>query len=406
MLPNQTLIRIFISTGEVSGDLQGSMLIEALFRQAKNQNIPIEIIALGGEKMVAAGAILLGNTTGIGSVGLLESLPYIIPTYLIQQKTKQYLKNHPPDIVILIDYMGPNIGIGNFIKNHFPKLPIFYYIAPQEWVWSLGSKSTEQIIKLTDQILAIFPEEARYFKSKGAKVTWVGHPLLDRMKTAPSREESRIKLGMKPDEIAIALLPASRWQEIKYLMPILLEAAKQIQSKIPGVKFWIPVSLPEYYKTIETAIKNYQLNAVLVSTKSGNCQTLEVISAADLAITKSGTVNLEIALLNVPQVVVYRVSNLTAWLVRRFLNFSVPFISPTNLVQMQAIVPELVQEEVTPENIVREAIELLTNQPKRQEILNRYQQMKQALGEEGVCDRAALEILSSIAGNTGSVNSE
>lgn len=301
--------------------------------------------------------------------------------------------------------MGPNIGIGNFIKNHFPKLPIFYYIAPQEWVWSLGSKSTEQIIKLTDQILAIFPEEARYFKSKGAKVTWVGHPLLDRMKTAPSREESRIKLGMKPDEIAIALLPASRWQEIKYLMPILLEAAKQIQSKIPGVKFWIPVSLPEYHNAIETAIKNYQLNAVLVSTKSGNCQTLEVISA-DLAITKSGTVNLEIALLNVPQVVVYRVSNLTAWLVRRFLNFSVPFISSTNLVQMQAIVPELVQEEVTPENIVREAIELLTNQPKRQEILNRYQQMKQALGEEGVCDRAALEILNSIAGNTGSVNSE
>jgi lipid-A-disaccharide synthase len=189
-------------------------------------------------------------------------------------------------------------------------------------------------------------------------------------------------------------------------MPILLEAAKQIQVKIPGVKFWIPVSLPEYYKTIETAIKNYQLNAVLVSTKAGNCQTLEVISAADLAITKSGTVNLEIALLNVPQVVVYRVSNLTAWLVRRFLNFSVPFISSTNLVQMQAIVPELVQEEVTPENIVREAIELLTNQPKRQKILNHYQQMKQALGEEGVCDRAALEILSSIAGNTGTVNSE
>ncbi len=157
MLANKPPIRIFISTGEVSGDLQGSMLIEALFRQAKNQEIPIEIIALGGEKMAAAGAILLENTTGIGSVGLLESLPYIIPTYLIQQKTKQYLKIHPPDIVILIDYMGPNIGLGNFIKNNLPKVPIFYYIAPQEWVWSLGSKSTEQIVKLTDKILAIFP---------------------------------------------------------------------------------------------------------------------------------------------------------------------------------------------------------------------------------------------------------
>ncbi|MBD2484979.1 lipid-A-disaccharide synthase [Planktothrix sp. FACHB-1365] len=390
-------MRIFISTGEVSGDLQGSLLIEALFRQAKKAGILIEIIALGGEKMAAAGALLLGNTTGIGSVGILESIPYIIPTYLMQKQVKHYLKEHPPDLVILIDYMGPNIGIGNFIKHNLPTIPIFYYIAPQEWVWSIGSRSTAQIVKLTHRILAIFPEEARYFQSKGAKVTWVGHPLLDRMKMAPSREESRRKLGIQPDEIAIALLPASRWQEIKYLMPILFEAAQQIQAKIPQVKFWIPLSLPDYKIAIETAIKNYQLNAVLVSTTSSYYQTLEVLSAADLAITKSGTVNLEIALLKVPQVVVYRVSALTAWVARHFLKFSIPFMSPTNLVQMQAIVPELLQEKATPENILQEAIELLTNQQKRQEMLNQYQQMKQALGEEGVCDRAALEILKSLS---------
>ncbi|WP_199314429.1 lipid-A-disaccharide synthase [Planktothrix sp. FACHB-1365] len=397
MLHNTLPIRIFISTGEVSGDLQGSLLIEALFRQAKKAGILIEIIALGGEKMAAAGALLLGNTTGIGSVGILESIPYIIPTYLMQKQVKHYLKEHPPDLVILIDYMGPNIGIGNFIKHNLPTIPIFYYIAPQEWVWSIGSRSTAQIVKLTHRILAIFPEEARYFQSKGAKVTWVGHPLLDRMKMAPSREESRRKLGIQPDEIAIALLPASRWQEIKYLMPILFEAAQQIQAKIPQVKFWIPLSLPDYKIAIETAIKNYQLNAVLVSTTSSYYQTLEVLSAADLAITKSGTVNLEIALLKVPQVVVYRVSALTAWVARHFLKFSIPFMSPTNLVQMQAIVPELLQEKATPENILQEAIELLTNQQKRQEMLNQYQQMKQALGEEGVCDRAALEILKSLS---------
>ncbi|WP_228041739.1 lipid-A-disaccharide synthase [Planktothrix mougeotii] len=396
MLHNTLPIRIFISTGEVSGDLQGSLLIEALFRQAKKAGILIEIIALGGEKMAAAGALLLGNTTGIGSVGILESIPYIIPTYLMQKQVKHYLKEHPPDLVILIDYMGPNIGIGNFIKHNLPTIPIFYYIAPQEWVWSIGSRSTAQIVKLTHRILAIFPEEARYFQSKGAKVTWVGHPLLDRMKMAPSREESRRKLGIQPDEIAIALLPASRWQEIKYLMPILFEAAQQIQAKIPQVKFWIPLSLPDYKTAIETAIQDYQLNAVLVSTVTDNYQTLEVLAAADLALTKSGTVNLEIALLNVPQVVVYRVSALTAWVARHFLKFSIPFMSPTNLVQMQAIVPELLQEKATPENILQEAIELLTNQQKRQEMLNQYQQMKQALGEEGVCDRAALEILNSL----------
>lgn len=397
MLHNTLPIRIFISTGEVSGDLQGSLLIEALFRQAKKAGILIEIIALGGEKMAAAGALLLGNTTGIGSVGILESIPYIIPTYLMQKQVKHYLKEHPPDLVILIDYMGPNIGIGNFIKHNLPTIPIFYYIAPQEWVWSIGSRSTAQIVKLTHRILAIFPEEARYFQSKGAKVTWVGHPLLDRMKMAPSREESRRKLGIQPDEIAIALLPASRWQEIKYLMPILFEAAQKIQAKIPQVKFWIPLSLPDYKIAIETAIQDYQLNAVLVSIETNNYQTLEVLSAADLAITKSGTVNLEIALLKVPQVVVYRVSALTAWVARHFLKFSIPFMSPTNLVQMQAIVPELLQEKATPENILQEAIELLTNQQKRQEMLNQYQQMKQALGEEGVCDRAALEILKSLS---------
>lgn len=386
-------IRIFISTGEVSGDLQGAMLVEALFRQAKLLGITLEIMALGGERMANAGATLLGKTTGIGSVGILESFPYFFPTLIMQQQTKQSLKNHPPDLVVLIDYMGPNIGMGNFVKQAFPNVPIIYYIAPQEWVWSFGSKSTAQIVKFTQQLLAIFPEEARYFSEKGANVTWVGHPLLDRIKIAPSREEARQKLGIKSDEIAIALLPASRWQEIKYLMPILFAAAQKIQAKLPQAKFWIPLSLIEYQEAIETAIKDYGLNAVLVETTDGNYQTLDVLAAADLAITKSGTVNLEIALLNVPQVVIYRVSKLTAWVARHLLKFSIPFMSPTNLVQMKSIVPELLQEQATPDAIFNEAMELLNNSQRRQKMLEDYQKMKQALGEDGVCDRAALEIL-------------
>lgn len=386
-------VRIFISTGEVSGDLQGSLLVEALFRQAKPLGISLEILALGGERMAKAGATVLGNTTGIGSVGILESLPYVLPTFLMQQRTKQFLKQNPPDGVVLIDYMGPNIGMGTFIKQAFPDLPILYYIAPQEWVWSLGSNSTAQIVKLTNKVLAIFPEEARYFSEKGADVTWVGHPLLDRIKTAPSRDEARQKLGIKSDEIAIALLPASRWQEIKYLMPILLAAAQQIQAKLPDAKFWIPLSLIEYQDAIETAIKDYHLNAILVPTTGETYQTLDVLAAADLALTKSGTVNLEIALLNVPQVVIYRVSQLTAWVARHVLKFSIPFMSPTNLVQMKSIVPELLQEQATPEAIFNEAMELLNNPQRRQKMLEDYQDMKQALGEEGVCDRAALEIL-------------
>lgn len=400
---------IFISTGEVSGDLQGALLIEALKRQAAATGLELEIVALGGDRMATAGATLLGNTTGIGSVGILESLPFVLPTLKIQRLAKQYLQQHPPDLVVLIDYMGPNLNLGRFIRRQLPQVPIVYYIAPQDWVWSARSiipRDTMTIVEMTDQLLAIFPEEARYFQKKGASVTWVGHPLVDRMRLTPTREESRAALGIEPEQIAIALVPASRRQELKYMMPIAFEAARQLQSKlleneewtdgergtIPNPKseapiFWIPLSLEAYRPAIEAAIEHYGLRATLVSG-----QTQEVLSAADLAITKSGTVNLELALLNVPQVVFYRVSPLT-YSIARLMKFSIPFMSPPNLVVMRSIVPELLQEQATAENIIKESLELLFNPQRRQQTHADYQEMRQLLGDFGVCDRAAQEIL-------------
>ena len=125
-------MRIFISTGEVSGDLQGSLLIAALQRQAVAVGLTLEIVALGGEKMAQAGAKILGNTSGIGSMGLIESLPYVIPTLRVQRQAITYLKENPPDLVVLIDYMGPNLGIGTYMKENLPDVPVAYYIAPQE----------------------------------------------------------------------------------------------------------------------------------------------------------------------------------------------------------------------------------------------------------------------------------
>ena len=187
--------------------------------------------------------------------------------------------------------------------------------------------------------------------------------------------------------LAVALLPASRQQELKYLLPVMFEAARQLQEQLPQVRFWIPVSLERFRGAVEEAIERYGLRAIAVFGRSQ-----EVLAAADLAIAKSGTVNLEIALLNVPQVVVYRVSPLTYWLARRVLNFSIPFMSPPNLVQMQPVVPELLQERATPAAIVGESLDLLLNARRRQETLTNYQQMRLKLGEVGVCDRAAKEI--------------
>lgn len=379
-------VRIFISTGEVSGDLQGALLITALKRQAIKAGVELEIVALGGAKMAAAGAVLLGNTSSIGSMGLLEALPFILPTLQLQKQAIACLKAQPPDLVVLIDYMGPNMKIGSYIHSSLPQVPVVYYIAPQVWVWSVTARATTRIIEISNKLLAIFPEEARYFEKRGAKVSWVGHPLVDRMQNAPSREVARKLLSLAPETTAIALIPASRRQELKYLLPAMFEAAKQIQSQLPNVRFLIPLALEIYRQPIEKAIASYGLQATIVCG-----QTTEAIAAADLAITKSGTVNLEIALLNVPQVVIYRVSSLTI-AIARLLKFSIPFMSPPNLVEMKPIVPELLQEQATPENIVQIALELLLNPIRRQETLDAYKQMRLSLGEVGVCDRAASEI--------------
>lgn len=393
--------RVFISTGEVSGDLQGALLIEALKRQAARRNLTLEILALGGDRMAAAGATLLANTSAIGSVGILETLPYVLPTLQIQRRTKAFLKQHPPDVIVLIDYMGPNVAFCGFLAKHLPAVPVVYYIAPQEWVWSLNSYNIDRIIRATSRILAIFPEEATYYRRQGGKVAWVGHPLVDRAQSTPSRDSARAALRIPAEQIAIVLLPASRQQELKYLLPVIFAAAQQIQAKLPSAHFWIPLALEKYRSAIETAIQRYGLRATILADsaqqqaltqEATDSLRLKAIAAADLAITKSGTVNLELALLNVPQVVLYRVNPLTAGILR-LLKFSVPFVSPPNLVEMKPIVKEFLQDQAMPAAIAQESLELLLNADYRQQMQQAYAGMRQAIGEPGVCDRAAEEIL-------------
>ncbi|MGK7943943.1 MAG: lipid-A-disaccharide synthase [Microcystaceae cyanobacterium] len=380
-------MRIFISTGEVSGDLQGAMLIEALKRKALTQGIDLEILALGGDLMEKAGAKLLNSTTAIGSIGIFEALPLIFSTWKIQQQVKRFLGQSPPDVVILIDYMGPNIAIGNYIRQSFPDVPIIYYIAPQSWVWAPNKGSTRQLVKVMDRLLAIFPEEARFFEKQGVSVSWVGHPLIDRLHDAPSKEEARQNLGIPLDKTIISLFPVSRPQELTYLLPSICQAAQQIQTKLPDVHFLIAVSLDVYKEKIAHAVQSYGLQATLLEGR-----TLDAIAAADLAICKSGTVNLEIALLNIPQVVIYRLNPATMWIARNIMKFSVPYLSPPNIVLNKGIVPELIQENCTSDNITQEALDLLLNDQRRGQMLQDYQAMQTLLGEVGVCDRAANEI--------------
>ena len=386
-------MKLLISTGEVSGDLQGSLLIKALKMNAEKRKIELEIIALGGERMREAGAQLISNTSSIGAIGFLEAIPYVIPTLNAQSKIDNYLDSSPPDAVVLIDYMGPNIRLGLKVKKKFPNIPIIYYIAPQEWAWRIGDSGTTDLIDFTDKILAIFEEEAKFYSNKGGNVKFVGHPMLDFYKNIPTREESLKKIELEPDNKFLLIIPASRKQELKYILPTLLKAAKLLQEKDPTIKVLIPSGLKEFDELLNNSLKEYGVaGRIILSNKVDSLKPF-LFSAADLALAKSGTINMELALNLVPQIVGYKVSRVTAFFARYILRFNVKYISPVNLLLNKMLIPEFIQEEFNEEKIFNEALKILKDNSTKEDIIVGYKRLRDKLGKPGVTNRASKDIL-------------
>ena len=386
-------MKLLISTGEVSGDLQGSLLIKALKTNAEKRKIELDIIALGGERMREAGAQLISNTSSIGAIGFLEALPYVLPTLNAQSKIDNYLSSSAPDAVVLIDYMGPNIRLGLKVKKKFPNIPIIYYIAPQEWAWRLGDSGTTDLISFTDKILAIFEEEAKFYSNKGGNVKFVGHPMLDFYRDIPPREDSMRKLGLTPDKKLLLIIPASRKQELKYILPTLLKAAKLLQEKDPSITVLIPSGLKEFDKLLNNSLKEYGVSGrIILSNEVDNFKPF-LFSAAHLALAKSGTINMELALNSVPQIVGYKVSRVTAFFARYLLRFNVKYISPVNLLLNKMLIPEFVQEDFKSEKIFNAALRILEDNSSKEDIMLGYKRLKDKLGKPGVTDRASKDIL-------------
>ena len=386
-------MKLLISTGEVSGDLQGSLLIKALKSNAEKRKINLDIIALGGERMREAGAKLISNTSSIGAIGFLEALPYVLPTLKAQSKIDDYLYSFPPDAVVLIDYMGPNIRLGLKVKKSFPNIPIIYYIAPQEWAWRLGDSGTTDLINFTDKILAIFEEEANFYSNKGGNVNFVGHPMLDFYKNIPTREEAFEKIGLTSDKKLLLIIPASRKQELKYILPTLLQAAKLLQEKDPSIIVFIPSGLKEFDSILNDSLEEYGLvGRVILSNEVDNIKPF-LFSAAHLALAKSGTINMELALNSVPQIVGYKVSRVTAFFARYLLRFNVKYISPVNLLLNKMLIPEFIQEDFKVEKIFNAALSILEDNSKKEDIIIGYKKLKDKLGKPGVTDRASKDIL-------------
>ena len=388
--------KIFISTGEVSGDLHGSLLSKALFNEAKKYSINLKICGLGGERMRKEGVEILKDTTSISAIGIWEALPLILPTLKIQKKFYKLIKNSPPNCLILIDYMGPNIKIGTKLKNAKTNIPIYYYIAPQEWAWRVGNNTTTDLINFSDKIFAIFKQEANFYKKRGGNVLWVGHPMIDLTKKLPPKKESRTILKLRPNQNILLLMPASRPQEIRYILPTFMKAAKKLQEKYPNLIVYIPSCRRVFDERFRKALNKYQVRGEVISGKNNAKLKPYIYSLTKLALCKSGTVNMELALYGIPQIVGYRVSRVTAFIAKKILNFKIRFISPVNLLVKKLIIPEFVQKNFDDKKIFSKACRLLNRTSEKTKMKKGYAFLKRELGEEGVVERAAKEIINSI----------
>ena len=387
--------KIFISTGEVSGDLHGSLLAKALLEEAKKRSIEIKVFGLGGQRMIKAGVKVFHDTTPISAIGIWEALPLVLPTLKIQKKFYNSLIAHSPDCLILIDYMGPNINIGRKLRRSKNNIPIYYYIAPQEWAWRVGNNSTTDLIKFSDKIFAIFKQEADFYKKRGGNVSWIGHPMMDLTKKLPTKAESRRLLNIKNNENFLLIMPASRPQELRYILPTYMKVAKKLQQKYPNLIVVIPSCRKEFDEKFQKAFDEYEIKGKIVKQDDLEDQKKYIYSLTKLALSKSGTVNMELALYGVPQVVGYKVSRVTAFIAKKILNFKVKFISPVNLLLRKSIIPEFVQNEFDANKIFKKSCQLIDNKNQIKKIKKGYQLLRSELGEEGGVKRAAEEILKS-----------
>lgn len=363
-------MKYYIIAGEASGDLHASNLVVEIKKKDKNA----EFRGCGGDLMKAQGVDLLKHYRTMAYMGFVEVAVNLRKVLGNISQTKKDIVEYQPDAVILVDYPGFNLRIAKFA--HQKGLKVFYYISPQVWAWK--RRRVQKIKASVDKMLVILPFEEEFYKRYGVDVTYVGNPLLDELAKFGTTNRSmflrRNSLG-KNREI-IALLPGSRKQEVKRMLPVMLKMVPHFpdyQFVVAGVS---SLDRDLYKRIMGTA------DAFLVEN-----QTYELLQNASAALVTSGTATLEAALFTVPEVVCYKATGLSYRLAKWMIK--VKFISLVNLVMDKEVVKELIQNDLTEENIIRE-LEILLHDGKRQrQLLEDYEELKDRLGNAGASENAA-----------------
>jgi lipid-A-disaccharide synthase len=365
---------IMIIAGETSGDLHGSNLVKAM----QQIDPALRFCGIGGRRMQDAGVDLMAHASDMAVVGLTEVIMKINQIRKVLNLMKVNLQEIKPDLLILIDYPDFNLMLGKTAKALGIK--IFYYISPQIWAWRHGRIT--KIKEIVDKMAVILPFEEQLYREANVDVTYVGHPLLDTVKTKYTRPEALKKFGLQEGRITVGLLPGSRKTEVARLLPVMIKAAEILVNKLPGLQFVLPLA-----DTLDQASVDNILKQSFVPVRIIHHDMLDAIHVSDIVIVASGTATLETALLGKPMVIVYKVSPLSYYIGKKII--TVKHIGLANIIAGKTIVPELIQDEANPERIAAEVISILTDESRMQKIKQNLDQIREMLGRPGAAERAA-----------------
>ena len=368
---SQTIKTIAMVAGEASGDLLASQLMMAIREIRPN----VRFVGIGGPKMLAAGMQVLYPMEKLSVMGYIEVLRHYREIAGIRRSLRNHLIDNPPDLFIGIDAPDFNFDLELALKQH--GIPTVHYVSPSIWAWR--GERIHKIKRAVSHMLALFPFEVPLYESAGVPATYVGHPLADILPEKPNRVEMREQMRIQPPHAKVfAMLPGSRKSEVRQLARTFIQTARLIIKTIPDAQFLVPLGSRETRNIFEEAIWHEDAHDLPITLLFGHAH--DAMIAADGVLVASGTATLEAALLKRPMVITYKMSPFSYWLAKR--KQYLPYVGLPNILSKKFVVPELLQEDATAENLAQALINLVANKQAVTELEERFGAMHHMLKQE------------------------
>ena len=383
-------LSVFLIAGEPSGDALGGALMAAIANRLEGR---VQFSGVGGDAMMAQGLASLFPMSDLSVMGVAEILPRLPLLLRRIRETVAAIRQRKPDIVVSIDAPDFCFRVGQRLATD--TMPLVHYVAPTVWAWRAGR--AKKIARFLDHLMAVLPFEPPYFEKEGLACTYVGHPALDAGFNQGNAGRFRRAHGLSETLPLLCVLPGSRRGEVKRLLPVFGEAIRRLAYRHPGLVVVVP-TVPHVQKLVEAATATWPLRTIVIKAERDK---IDAFAASTAALAASGTVSLQLALARLPQVIAYRVSPATAWLVRRLIR--IPHASLPNILLNEALVPELLQADCEPVALSRAVADLLEKAELRQVQIDGFNRMAALMGEGQLtpAERAADVVLQLIAQHAG-----